>query len=469
MRFKLFEEFVNEGINDPGILKAFFMAGGPGSGKSYVASELFGFPKAATSSVSYATGLKLVNNDNAFEKAIKDAGYDIGKLADYAKDPEVWSKVMAIRDKAKGLTRRMQGNYISGRLGQVIDGTGKDFKKIAGMRKMYADLGYDTYMVFVNTSLETALERNRMRPRKLDDGMVEKMWKAVQDNLGKFQKEFGSVNMIIVDNNATDDEEGILDQIEKQIMKRIKDPVNNVLGKRWISDNSPENRNKNQPFGVSESLNEGLKITAKMPATMKKFINDLAKDRPNTWSNELTDLANSIIGAHREYDLDLADSDKVGPQYINIRELPVSELTPRSIDMINKLWNDMGDQAKETIYDDYSHWFRVSKKDRPLYGMYESAVNEAKVTKKDFDKVVKVLSKSKYPFTIMLVPKWNEIDIITGQDSPDDIGDDIIKRLDSAGLNWGGNSGITISGDSSNYSRREYDEIAKINGGHKHY
>ena len=87
----------------------------------------------------------------------------------------------------------------------------------------------------------------------------------------------------------------------------------------------------------------------------------------------------------------------------------------------------------------------------------------------DFNKVVKVLSASKYPFTIMLVPKWGEIDIITGQDSPDEIVDDISQRLDSAGLNWGGNSGITISGDSSNYSRREYSDIFKVNGGHKDY
>ena len=87
----------------------------------------------------------------------------------------------------------------------------------------------------------------------------------------------------------------------------------------------------------------------------------------------------------------------------------------------------------------------------------------------DFNKVVKVLSASKYPFTIMLVPKWGEIDIITGQDSPDEIVDDISQRLDSAGLNWGGNSGITISGDSSNYSRKEYSDIFRVNGGHKDY
>ena len=44
--FKTFESFLAEGVNDPGILKAFFMAGGPGSGKSYVASELFALPKS---------------------------------------------------------------------------------------------------------------------------------------------------------------------------------------------------------------------------------------------------------------------------------------------------------------------------------------------------------------------------------------------------------------------------------------
>ena len=242
---KLFEQFINEGVNDPGILKAFFMAGGPGSGKSYVATELFDFPKGAISSVSYATGLKLVNNDNSFEKQIKDAGYDISKLADYAKDPETWSKVMDIRNKAKGTTKRMQDNYIGGRLGQVIDGTGKDFNKIKGIRNLYADFGYDTYMVFVNTTLDVALERNRQRERKLDDSMVKKMWQEVQDNLGKFQKLFGADKMLIVDNSEYGGD--VLSQIEKQIAKHLRTPVQNPLGKLRIRDNTGENRFKNQP------------------------------------------------------------------------------------------------------------------------------------------------------------------------------------------------------------------------------
>jgi len=101
--------------------------------------------------------------------------------------------------------------------------------------------------------------------------------------------------------------------------------------------------------------------------------------------------------------------------------------------------------------------------------LFEQFVNEAKVDKKYFDKVVKILSKSKYPFTVMLVTKWNEIDIIIGSDAPDYIAEDIDEKLMKAGMTYGGSSGISISGDSSNYSRREYDEIERINGGHKNY
>lgn len=244
MRYVLtLEQFLNEGVHDKGILKAFFMAGGPGSGKSYVATEIFDFPKGSVSSVSYATGLKLVNNDNAFEKMAKDAGYELANMQDY-KDEE-WQKLMDIRDRAKNLTKRLMDNYIYGRLGMVIDGTGKDYKKIAGHRQLLADLGYDTYMVFVNTSLDVALERNNQRARKLPEEMVEKMWRGVQENLGRFQGLFGSNNMIIIDNSSYDNI-GALDSAEKMIMQRMRDDVKNPIGKQWIKEQTIY-KDKNKP------------------------------------------------------------------------------------------------------------------------------------------------------------------------------------------------------------------------------
>jgi cytidylate kinase len=238
------EQFLTEGVHDKGILKAFFMAGGPGSGKSYVATEIFDFPKGSISSVSYATGLKLVNNDNAFEKMAKDAGFELDKMSSYQGDE--WDKLMDIRNKAKGLTKRQMDNYIYGRLGMVIDGTGKDYKKIAGHRALLNDLGYDTYMVFVNTSLDVALQRNQQRERKLKDEMVEKMWKEVQDNIGRFQGLFGATNMIIIDNSSYDNL-GAIDAAEKMIMQKMREEVKNPVGKKWIKEQTTY-ASKNRPM-----------------------------------------------------------------------------------------------------------------------------------------------------------------------------------------------------------------------------
>lgn len=97
--------------------------------------------------------------------------------------------------------------------------------------------------------------------------------------------------------------------------------------------------------------------------------------------------------------------------------------------------------------------------------LFEAFVNEGKLTKKDFDKVVKAVEKSKQRATVLFVPKWDEIEIIVGWNAPDSITDAIWTHTDKLKL---GNN-IIIAGDSSNLSRREYDQIARVNGGHKDY
>ena len=243
---KLFEEFINEGFYDKGILKAFFMAGGPGSGKSYVSGELFGFDEDSISSLSGSTGLKLINSDKSFEKFAEEAGFELDQIADIKNDPSRWEELMAIRDKAKKLTSNQQRNYINGRLGMVIDGTGKDFAKIETSRRLLSDLGYDTYMIFVNTSLEVALERNKSRKRQLPDELVTDMWNEVQQNIGKFQNLFGGDKMIIVDNSVANS--NVLPRVEKEVMKRINQQVQNPEGKWWLRFNDPKNKSINRPM-----------------------------------------------------------------------------------------------------------------------------------------------------------------------------------------------------------------------------
>lgn len=233
---KEFNQFINEGINDPGILRAFFLAGGPGSGKSFVANKLFNIPKGILQTTSFSTGLKVVNSDPFFEKMLKDGGWNKSKLADYAKNPEEWEEIQKIRGRAKKLSNKRRDNYLDGRLGQIIDGTGKNFNKIKSYRDIYQKLGYDTYMIFVNTSLDVALERNRNRARKLPEMAVTEMWEQVQKNLGKFQQLFKSNHLIIVDNSSYDNQK-LLRDIEKQIKKIIRKPIQNPIGKVWIKQN----------------------------------------------------------------------------------------------------------------------------------------------------------------------------------------------------------------------------------------
>ena len=241
--FKTFESFLQEGVNDPGILKAFFMAGGPGSGKSYVAAELFALPKTDKfQTVSYDTGLKLVNSDAAFEVLLKKNAIDMAKLMSLKdKDPQEWERAMALRDRAKKITKGTQEMYIQGRLGMIIDGTGKNYGKIEGQVKRLRDLGYDCYMVFVNTSLEVALERNNARARKLPEDMVTKMWDEVQQNLGKFQRLFKSKRFEIVDNSEYGDTTPI-DLVAKEINGFMKQPVSNPIGKQWIETEKEKNK-----------------------------------------------------------------------------------------------------------------------------------------------------------------------------------------------------------------------------------
>jgi len=208
---------LQEGVYDPNIFKAIFLAGGPGSGKSYVVRRTTG-----------GLGMKIVNSDDIYEKMLKDAGLE-------TTPEDIFSdKGQEIRVKAKAVTKRMQSNFLQGRLGLIIDGTGKDYEKIAGQVAGLKKIGYECSMIFVNTSLETAQQRNRDRKRTLPEDQVADMWNGVQQNIGKFQRLFGSSNMIIVDNN--DAGEDVFAKVWKRCMLLVKKKVTNHLAKRWINN-----------------------------------------------------------------------------------------------------------------------------------------------------------------------------------------------------------------------------------------
>ena len=81
------------------------------------------------------------------------------------------------RARAKKVTDARKGGYLGGRLGLIIDGTGREYDKIAKQSIQLKQLGYDTHMIFVNTSLDTALERNAKRDRTVPEtSPLAKQW-----------------------------------------------------------------------------------------------------------------------------------------------------------------------------------------------------------------------------------------------------------------------------------------------------
>ena len=194
-----FKTYLEEGVNDPAIFKAVFLAGGPGSGKSFVVGK----------TALQALGFKLINSDDAFEKGLKKAGLSM--------DPEDIFSVQGqdVRAKSKALTGKKMERAVEGRLGLVIDGTGKDYAKIKKQVDMLRKVGYAVAMIFVNTDLDTALERNRNRSRSLPDPEVEKMWKDVQKNIGKFQNLFRDRLTIVDNSTGSDVERGTMSAYKK--------------------------------------------------------------------------------------------------------------------------------------------------------------------------------------------------------------------------------------------------------------
>ena len=225
---KTFNE-LQEGLQDPNIFKAFFLAGGPGSGKSYVVRYSTG-----------GTGLRVVNSDDVFEKYLKDAGLSM-KMP-----PEEWEANQKERARAKKVTKNRRDNYIEGRIGMVIDGTGAKYDEIRQQKADLEAIGYDTHMIFVNTSLDVALERNAARERTVPEDVAITSWKAVQGNLGKFSSLFRG-SFVPVDNNQADDD--IEMATFKEVRRLLKKKVTNTRAKSWIEMEMKNRGIKRKPKG----------------------------------------------------------------------------------------------------------------------------------------------------------------------------------------------------------------------------
>ena len=187
---------ITEGPHDPYRNKAIFLAGSPGAGKTFIARKLAGTFQ----------GLKQVNMDTVFKFLLKQKNLSLKMPAGEKPEREIE------RQKSKEIVAKQQQTYAEGGLGMLIDSTGRIYDTVARIKQELEDIGYETTMVFVNADLDTAIRRNRNRPRSLPNELIHKNYAIIQQNLGKFQRLFDDVLVI---NNADDDQEQLPDEIEK--------------------------------------------------------------------------------------------------------------------------------------------------------------------------------------------------------------------------------------------------------------
>lgn len=177
-----------------GMFKAIFITGGPGSGKDIIIRESIAESKITEISASQAfdfladkNNLGTANEDYRF-KAIQNRGP------------------------------------------LVISGPSDNTDRILYIKEELEELGYEAFMVFVNTTDEISKDRNRSLSRVMQEDVRQEKWNLAQENMKYLYDKFDSFMSF---NNTVDMKSGDILQIEQKEseLTEILDATNWFLDK----------------------------------------------------------------------------------------------------------------------------------------------------------------------------------------------------------------------------------------------
>lgn len=184
--------------------RAVFLAGLPGAGKTTIVNIMFSFDENLNVSIYNA---KKVTPDIYFEKKVK------GKI-NYENNREEHDKIF---EKAKEIRDENLKHYTENKLPIIIDGVGRFPWYIMDIADSLKRKNYKVYMVFIDTSLKKALERNKQRRRSVEDSFIIGSNNLLKDNKNIYKEYFGK-NFFEIDNNKPLDKE-YLKKLGKRIME----------------------------------------------------------------------------------------------------------------------------------------------------------------------------------------------------------------------------------------------------------
>jgi shikimate kinase len=200
-----FETYLNESINDKGIFKAIFMAGAPGAGKSTVRSKLGG-----------GFDPRVVNTDKFTEHF---GGWD------------------GFEENINLLTKNQLALYLNSMLPLWVDGTSSNPTNLMAREGLVSSIGYDTGMIWVNTSLESSIKRAKGREerggRKVGEEWIKETYNEIQKMKGFYKGRFNWFQE--VDNNDGMLTDEVVMKMYKKANSFFSSPISNPIGQERIN------------------------------------------------------------------------------------------------------------------------------------------------------------------------------------------------------------------------------------------
>jgi predicted kinase len=235
---------LHESINH-GLFKAIFISGGPGSGKDIIIREAIAEQNAVE--ITSTTAISILNDKH--------------KLYEFSRD----SRREAIRQRRP----------------LIITGTTNEQYNIIAIREELEELGYETMLVFVNTSNESSRKRNEGHERMMAESVRQERWEVTQLVAEKFNQAFkkylefdNSVDLNEATEFETSEKEEDISIIYEMTNWFFDTPVQNEIAESWMTRHKKHNINKMfENFITKPTLEKGYKKYVSETKTNSKTSN----------------------------------------------------------------------------------------------------------------------------------------------------------------------------------------------------
>ena len=217
---------IHESANH-GMFKAIFVSGGPGSGKDIIIREAISEQNAVE--INSTTAINILNDKH--------------KLFEFSRD----SRREAIRN----------------RLPLIITGTTNEQFNLLAIREELEELGYETMMIFVNTTNESSKKRNEGHERILSESVRQERWDVTQLVAEKYNQEFSKY--LEFDNSLDLNEANDFEKAEKEedisIIYEMTNwffdsSVDNEIAESWMIRHKKHNINKMFENFITKPISE---------------------------------------------------------------------------------------------------------------------------------------------------------------------------------------------------------------------